>query len=91
MDWANDFRLLVEIDKRAIPTVKDVLLWMKNGSGKDQEFWRRTISSASGFRRNFTMMYRQYKEIAEKEIEELEEQGYVMGDDEIEFREEAKS
>jgi len=91
LDWANDFRLLVEIDKRALPTVKDVLLWMKNGSGKDQEFWRRTISSASGFRRNFQMMYRQYKEIAEKEIEEIEKQGYVMGDDEIEFREEAES
>jgi len=91
LDWANDFRLLVETDKRAPPIVKDVLLWLKNGSGKDQEFWRRTVSSASGFRRNFPTMYRQYKEIAEKEIAELEEQGYVVEDDDTEFREEAKS
>jgi len=91
LDWANDFRLLVETDKRAPPIVKDVLLWLKNGSGKDQEFWRRTVSSASGFRRNFPTMYRQYKEIAEKEIAELEEQGYVVEDDDTEFREEAES
>ena len=90
-DWANDFRLLVETDKRAPPIVKDVLQWLKNGSGKDQEFWRRTVSSASGFRRNFPTMYRQYKEIAEKEIAELEEQGYVVEDDDTEFREEAES
>ena len=90
-DWANDFRLLVETDKRAPLIVKDVLLWLKNGSGKDQEFWRRTVSSASGFRRNFPTMYRQYKEIAEKEIAELEEQGYVVEDDDTEFREEAES
>ena len=91
LDWANDFRLLVETDKRAPPIVKDVLLWLKNGSGKDQEFWRRTVSSASGFRRNFPTMYRQYKEIAEKEIAELEEEGYVVEDDDTEFREEAES
>jgi len=91
LDWANDFRLLVETDKRAPPIVKDVLLWLKNGSGKDQEFWRRTVSSASGFRRNFPTMYRQYKEIAEKEIAELEEDGYIVEDDDTEFREEAES
>jgi len=91
LDWANDFRLLVETDKRAPPIVKDVLLWLKNGSGKEQAFWRRTVSSASGFRRNFPTMYRQYKEIAEKEIAELEEQGYVVEDDDTEFREEAES
>ena len=90
-DWANDFRLLVETDKRAPPIVKDVLQWLKNGSGKDQEFWRRTVSSASGFRRNFPTMYRQYKEIAEKEIAELEEDGYIVEDDDTEFQEEAES
>jgi len=90
-EWANDFRLLIETDKRSPPVVKDVLTWLKNGSGKEQAFWRRTISSASGFRRNFPTMYRQYKEIAEKEMMELEEEGYIVEDDDIEFREEAES
>jgi hypothetical protein len=90
-EWANDFRLLVETDKRALPIVKDVLTWLKNGSGKEQAFWRRTVSSASGFRRNFPTMYRQYKEIAENEAVELEEEGYIVEDNDIEFQEEAES
>jgi hypothetical protein len=90
-EWSNDFRLLVEADKRAPPVVKDVLLWLKNGSGKEAAFWRKTVSSGSGFRRNFPTMYRQYKEIAEKEMVELEEQGYVVEDEEAEFRQEAES
>ena len=65
-DWANDFRLLVETDKRSIDTVKAILTWLKNGAGKEQAFWRKTVSSASGFRRNFSSMYRQYKEKGEE-------------------------
>jgi len=67
LDWANDFWLLVETDKRPVQTIQDILTWLKNGSGKEQAFWRKTVSSASGFRRNFSSMYRQYKEKGEKE------------------------
>ena len=72
-EWANDFRLLVETDKRPIQTVRDVLTWLQNGSGKDQTFWRRTVSSASGFRRNFPTIYRQYSETANQESKKEEE------------------
>ena len=73
LDWANDFRLLVETDKRLFQTVSEVLAWLKNGSGKDQIFWRKTVSSASGFRRNFPTIYRQYSEAANQENKKRED------------------
>lgn len=47
-DWANNFRLLIENDKRPLQEAKDVLSWCQ-----DDSFWRANILSAGTFRKKY--------------------------------------
>jgi hypothetical protein len=61
--WANEFRLLVEKDKRPIEEIKGVLEWCQGDS-----FWRTNILSAGSFRK-------QYPKLRLKMMEEQNKQG----------------
>jgi len=62
--WANDFRLLVEKDKRPIEEIKGVLEWCQADS-----FWRTNILSTRSFRN-------QYPKLRLRMIEEQDKQGH---------------
>jgi hypothetical protein len=62
--WANDFRLLVEKDKRPIEEIKRVLEWCQADS-----FWRTNILSTRSFRN-------QYPKLRLRMMEEQSRQGH---------------
>lgn len=47
-DWADEFRLMVEIDKVPVESIRPVMDWATQDS-----FWKTNIRSASSFRRQF--------------------------------------
>lgn len=50
--WADDFRKLVELDKRSLEDVKKVLKWSQN-----DDFWQDNIQSPDKLRKQFDRLY----------------------------------
>jgi len=47
--WANEIRLMREIDKKSDQEIRDLFEYANN----DRRFWRKTILSPEGLRRNW--------------------------------------
>lgn len=50
--WADDFRKTVELDKRTVKEVKDVIDW-----SQQDDFWQNNILSAGKLRQQFDQLY----------------------------------
>lgn len=65
--WSNDIRLMVEHDERDYMEMKETLDWLIDGP---DDFWRTTIFSINGFRKNYDQIRAKMKRLMEKEEKE---------------------
>ena len=81
-NWANDIRLLVEVDKRELGIVKRVIDWCQKN-----EFWKTNIRSSNKLRRQFEKLYLQMSQEQQSKTvhSKMEVEGVQWDGDHVEF------